>query len=169
MKSLVVYFSQTGNTKKVAEAIYEALPQPKELKKLDEVKEAKSVADYDLVFIGFPVHSHSVPYRVENFFRHLPAGQKIAIFMTHGSIPGTRLSREALEEALILAGKARILGTFTSRGQVSPEAIEILSRSPEHELWTEMAVTARHHPDQNDLDDARSFARWILSLAAQSE
>lgn len=32
MKSLVIYFSQTGNTKKVAEAIYEALPQPKELK-----------------------------------------------------------------------------------------------------------------------------------------
>jgi len=59
----------------------------------------------DLVFIGFPVHSHSVPYRLENFLRHLPAGQKIAIFMTHGSIPGTRLSREALEEALILAGK----------------------------------------------------------------
>jgi len=52
---------------------------------------------------------------------------------------------------------------------VSPEALEIFSRSPEHELWTEMAVTARHHPDQNDLDDARSFARWIFSLAAQSE
>lgn len=77
MKSLVIYFSQTGNTKKVAEAIYEALPQPKELKKLDEIKEAKSVADYDLVFIGFPVHSHSVPYRVENFLRQLPPARKL--------------------------------------------------------------------------------------------
>ncbi|HRD02149.1 MAG TPA: flavodoxin family protein [Candidatus Saccharicenans sp.] len=164
MKNLVTYFSLTGNTKKIAEAIYEALPEPKELKKMDGIK---SVEDYDLIFVGFPVHSHSVPYPVEAFLRHLPAEQKVALFMTHGSIPGTRLSRQALEQALVLAGKARILGTYTSRGQVSPEAMEILSRSPEHELWAEMAVTARHHPDQNDLDDARAFAHWILSLAAQ--
>jgi len=36
--------------------------------------------------------------------------------------------------------------------------MEVFSRSPEHELWAEMAVTARHHPDQNDLDDAKAFA-----------
>jgi flavodoxin len=165
MRILVAYYSLTGNTKKIAEAIYEALPEPKELKKL---KEIDSVEDYDLIFVGFPVHSHSVPYPVETFLRRLPAGQQVALFMTHGSIPGTRLSREALEQALILAGKTRILGTFTSRGQVSAQAMEVFSRSPEHELWSEMAVTARRHPDQNDLDDARSFARWVLSLAQQS-
>lgn len=164
MNILVAYYSLTGNTKKVAEAIYEALPEPKELKKL---KDIDSIEDYDLIFVGFPVHSHSVPYPVETFLRRLPAGLSVALFMTHGSIPGTRLSREALEQALILAGKTRILGTFTSRGQVSAQAMEVFSRSPEHELWAEMAVTARHHPDQNDLDDAKVFARWILSLANQ--
>ncbi|MDD8019823.1 MAG: flavodoxin family protein [Acidobacteriota bacterium] len=166
MKILITYYSLTGNTKKVAEAIYQSLPEPKELKKIVEIK---SVDDYDLVFAGFPVHLHSVPYKVENFLRHLPASKKVALFMTHGSIPGTRLSREALEQALVLAGKARILGTFACRGQVSLQAMETLGRSPEHELWTEMAVTSARHPDQNDLEDARAFARWMLSLANQPD
>ena len=59
-----------------------------------------------------------------------------------------------------MASGTRILGTFSCRGKVSEQALEILSRSPEHELWTEMAVTARNHPDRHDLEDARAFARW---------
>ncbi|MGB9906925.1 MAG: flavodoxin family protein [Candidatus Saccharicenans sp.] len=164
MRSLVTYYSLTGNTRMVAEAIFEALPETKELKPLAEVND---LSGYDLVFIGFPVHSHSVPTRVESFLKKLPAGLKTAIFMTHGSIPGTRLSREALEQALILASGTRILGTFSCRGKVSEQAMETLSRSPEHELWTEMAVTARNHPDRHDLEDAQAFARWIVSLARQ--
>ncbi|MCI4445267.1 MAG: hypothetical protein JHC32_04495 [Candidatus Aminicenantes bacterium] len=162
MNILVTYYSLTGNTQKVAEAIFETLPQPKSLKPLSEVK---SVDNYDLIFVGFPVHSHSVPYPVEHFLKELPAGKKIALFFTHGSISGTRLSREALEHALVVANKAKILGTFSCRGKVSPQAMEVLGKSPENEAWSEMAVTAFSHPDQNDLQDARIFARWILSLA----
>ncbi len=164
MRILVTYHSLTGNTRLVAEAIYEALPEPKELKPISQVTD---LSGYDLVFIGFPVQSHSVPARMESFLKSLPVGLKTALFMTHGSIPGTRLAREALEQAQILAGQTRLLGTFACRGKVSEQALEILSRSPEHELWTEMAVTARNHPDQHDLEDARTFARWVVSLARQ--
>lgn len=164
MRILVTYYSLTGNTKMVAEAIFEVLPEPKELKPIAQVADPSG---YDLVFVGFPVQSHSVPARIEPFLKSLPAGLKTALFMTHGSIPGTRLAREALEQAQILAGQTRILGTFSCRGKVSDQAMEILSRSPEHELWTEMAVTARNHPDQHDLEDARTFARWVVNLARQ--
>ncbi len=164
MKILVTYYSLTGNTRMVAEAIFQALPEPKEIKPLAEVE---SLSGYELIFVGFPVHSHSVPHKVEPFLKQLPAGQKVALFITHGSIAGTRLSREALEQAQILASQARILGTFACRGKVSPQAMEVLGRSPEHELWVEMAVTARSHPDQHDLEDARAFAKWVVSLALQ--
>jgi len=50
MNILVAYYSLTGNTKKVAEAIYEALPEPKELKKL---KDIDSIEDYDLIICRF--------------------------------------------------------------------------------------------------------------------
>jgi len=164
MKKLVVYYSLTGNTKKVAEAIYEVLPEPKSLKPLAEVQ---NVDDYDLIFIGFPVHSHSLPYKVETFLKNLPSGKKIALFMTHGSIPGTRLSLEAMEQALVLTGQNKVLGTFSCRGKVSPQALEILGKSPEHEFWTEMAVTAASHPDQHDLEDAKTFARLVMTEASQ--
>jgi hypothetical protein len=59
------------------------------------------------------------------------------------------------------------LGTFTCRGKVSSEALEVLSKSPEHAAWTEMAASARSHPDENDIKDAQAFARWVLTLYAQ--
>ena len=69
-KTLVAYFSQTGNTQAVAEAIFEALHGEKDIRPIDE---AVSVEGYGLVFFGFPVQSHSVPCKAETFLRRLPA------------------------------------------------------------------------------------------------
>lgn len=93
--------------------------------------------------------------------------KKIAFFSTHGSLTGSRLSREALEHAVTLASKAKVLGTFSWRGKVSMKALEILSKSPEHVAWTDMASSASSHPDQSDLEDAQAFAKWITTLSVQ--
>lgn len=161
-KILVTYASWTGNTKKVAEAIFEELVADKTLKSVDETLD---VSPYDIVFVGFPVHSHGVPYKIEELLKNIPAGKKIALFSTHGSLTGSRLSREALEHATILASKTKVLGTFSCRGKVSLKAMEVLGKSPEHKAWVDMAASAQTHPDENDLEAARSFARWILTLS----
>ena len=165
-KFLVTFLSQTGNTKKIAEAIFEGLEGDKTIKPMDEVQE---IEDYSLIFIGFPVHSHSVPYKIESFLKKIPKGEKIALFSTHGSLPGGRLAREALEHAVVIASKVKVLGTFSCRGKVSLAALEVLSKSPEHKAWTEMAASARTHPDEGNLEDARSFAKWVMTLSAQDE
>ena len=157
-KTLVTYFSRTGNTKKVAEAIFETLAGDKSLKPMNEVQ---SLDEYGLVFIGFPVHSHSVPYEVEKFLKDIPAAKKIALFSTHGSLRGHKLSREAIEYAVILTSKAKVLGTFSCRGRLSMQALDVLSQSPEHQEWTEMAVSANSHPNETDLAEAKAFAREI--------
>ncbi len=165
-KILIAYFSLTGNTKKIAEAIHDTVEGDKTIKTVDDLQE---VDEYTLLFIGFPVHSHSVPFKVENLLNRIPAGKKIALFSTHGSITGSPLSREALEHAVVTASKAKILGTFSCRGKVSSEALEILSKSPEHKLWAEMAASAQTHPDEADLEDARAFARRIVTLSVQKK
>lgn len=165
-KTLVTYYSRTGNTRQVAEALHESLEGEKALKPMNELGEHE-FEDYSLVFIGFPVESHSVPYAVENVLKSIPEGKKIALFSTHGSLAGHRLSREALEYAAVLTAKARVLGTFSCRGKVSPGALEVLMKSPEHTAWSEMAVSAATHPDESDLENTRQFAAWILTLAAQ--
>lgn len=55
MNVLVAYFSQSGNTEKIAKAIWEEASRENEacLKKLEEVS-AEDFADYDVVFIGSP-------------------------------------------------------------------------------------------------------------------
>lgn len=164
LKTLVTYLSRTGNTKQIAEAIFSAVEGEKAIL---PIAEDLNLDDYSLVFIGFPVHSHSVPYKVEVLLKSIPSDKKVAFFSTHGTLTGSRLSREALEYAIALASKARVLGTFSCRGKVSTEALEVLSKSPEHAAWTEMAASARSHPDDSDIKDAQAFARWILTLYAQ--
>lgn len=163
-KILVTYFTRTGNTKLVADAIFEAFAGDKTLKPMAE---AGDLAPYQVVFAGFPVQTHSVPYPAEIFLKTIPEGNKVALFSTHGSVTGSRLSREALEYASVLLAKAKVIGTFSCRGKVSMKALEILMQSPEHEAWADQAASAATHPDPSDLEDARSFARWIMTLGTQ--
>ncbi len=163
-KTLVTYFSRTGNTKLVAEAIYGALAGDKTIKPMAE---AGDLALYQLIFAGFPVQTHSVPYPAEVFLKSVPDGKKVALFSTHGSVTGSSLSREALEYASVLVGKTQLLGTFSCRGKVSVKALEVLTQSPEHEAWADMAASAATHPDESDLEDARAFARWVATLGSQ--
>ncbi|UCC41830.1 MAG: hypothetical protein JSV96_12610 [Candidatus Aminicenantes bacterium] len=163
-KILVTYFTQTGNTEKIARAIYENLEGEKIIKPIDEVQDT---SEYRVVFIGFPVHAHSVPFKIEDFLKKIPPGKKIALFSTHGSLKGSHLSREALEHAAVLASNAKVLGTFSCRGMVSSAALEFLSKSPEHKIWAEMAASARNHPDSGDLEDAQTFAAEIMTLSTQ--
>jgi len=162
-KTLVTYFTRTGNTKLVAEAIFEALPGDKTLQPMAE---AGDLAPYQLIFAGFPVQTHSVPYPAEIFLKTLPEGKKVALFSTHGSVTGSQLSREALEYASVLVAKAKLVGTFSCRGKVSMQALEVLGKSPEHEAWADMAASAGTHPDESDLQDARVFARWVSTVSA---
>ena len=56
LKSLIIYFSATGNTEKVAHTIQRALTKADVDTKLLKVKEAgaEELYDYDLVFLGSP-------------------------------------------------------------------------------------------------------------------
>ena len=160
MKILVTYFTQTGNTEKIARAIYQAIGAKKEMLPVNEVK---SPDGYDIIFCGFPVHAHSVPLTVQNFIKSIPSGKKIALFLTHGSLRGGGLATTAIEHAVSLASKLKVLGTFGCRGKVDPKIIEALFNKPEHRAWAETAKSAVSHPDESDLEDARHFANKVTT------
>jgi flavodoxin len=163
MKILVTFYSKTGNTKKVAEAIYNALNEDNA--ELEPIKDVRDPGDYDMIICGFPVHAHSVPMPVQNFLKNLKSGQKLALFSTHGSRTGGRMPREALEHALGLAKNAEILGSFTCRGEVEQQVIDDLIDKPQHKAWAMEASSAKSHPDKADLEDAQVFALGILKKA----
>ena len=51
MKVLVTYYSETGNTEKVAKAIYDGIQRAE--KEILPIEEVASVDVYDLIFCGF--------------------------------------------------------------------------------------------------------------------
>ncbi len=162
MKVLVTYFSLTGNTEKVARAIYEVIKGEKDIV---SIKEVENVDKYDVVFCGFPVHTHSVPPIVAEFIKNIPAGKKLALFTSHGSLRGGHLAVTAIEQAVSLALKTRVIGTFGCRGKVSQKLIDDLMTKPEHRAWAEAAQSADSHPDRADLEDAQDFAGRMIEKA----
>jgi flavodoxin len=163
MKALVTYFSKTGNTEKVAHAVYEGIAfVEKEILPMQKVKDIKK---YELIFVGFPVHAHSVPGPVEKFVRGIPAGKRVAFFATHGSLRGGPFAITAFHYAISLATQKKVLGTFGCRGKVSAGVIEKLLKSPQDKYWALEAQSAGHHPDESDLHDAARWARWMVMKA----
>ncbi|MBW1990569.1 MAG: hypothetical protein JRI59_00270 [Deltaproteobacteria bacterium] len=163
MNILVTYYSETGNTEKVARAIFAQIQQPeKEISPLAEVAE---VGRYDIIFCGFPIKSHSVPGKTAAFIKGLPGGKKVAFFATHGSYRGGALAVQAFHHALSLAPHLKILGTFGCRGKVPPQVLEELRDNAEHRAWVEEAQTAGNHPNEEDLQDAGRWARTMMDKA----
>ena len=162
MKALVAYFSESGNTEKLAKAIYDGVNASG--KKIVPINEADANAA-DVIFVGFPVHASSVPAKVETFIKDIPQGKMVAFFVTHGSLRGGQLAITALHHALGLALNSTVLGTFGCRGQVKPEIIEALLQKPEHRGWAMEAQSAAGHPDEADFKDGRKFAGLMIAKA----
>ena len=164
MKALVTYYSETGNTEKLAKAIYDGIERVD--KDIIPVTEVQSVDGYDLIFCGFPVIASSVPGKAEQFLKRIPEGKRVAIFATHGSLRGGPLAVTAFDYAMSLASKAKVIGTFGCRGKVKAKLIETLMKKPEHKAWAEEAQSsAVGHPDDADLTDGRAFAQKMVTKA----
>jgi len=162
MKALVAYYSESGNTEKLAKAIYGGINVPK--KEILPIGEANAI-DYDVIFVGFPVQASSVPTKVEGFIKSIPEGKKLAFFVTHGSLRGGQLAISALYYAFSLALKHSVIGTFGCRGQVKPGLIDALLKNPEHKAWAMEAQSAAGHPDKSDLEDGKEFANLMIAKA----
>ena len=163
MKVLVAYYSDTGNTKKVADSIYDSIEENE--KEICLAKDASNLSDYDLIFCGFPVQSMGLPAKMEAFVKELPEGKKVAFFATHGSLRGGELAITAFYAALSLAKNLKVMGTFGCRGVVKQGIIDALLKKAEHRGWALEAQSAVGHPDEADLGDAKTFAAAMITKA----
>ena len=72
LNALVIYFSATGNTEKVANAIWGVLKEEKVKVNLLKVQDAaeEELYDYNLVFLGTPTHSFLPAQPVMHFIKN---------------------------------------------------------------------------------------------------
>lgn len=162
MKTLVAYFSQTGKTKLVAEAIYESIEGEKELKQLGEVE---SLEGYDLAFIGFPIIAFGPAREGKEFLEQKAAGRKVALFVTHAAPEGQEGIGEWLERCREAAASAELVGFFDCQGELSEAIAEALMKSDDPMMrgFGERRPETIGQPDEARLRRARDFAREVIS------
>jgi flavodoxin/ferredoxin len=149
MKSIVIYFSQTGNTKKAAEKICDgisAVTGQCDMKALGDV-DAALLSSYDLVGLGCPTFYYQEPFNVREFMENLPdmPGGRWFIFCSHGSVIGNTfpsMAKRLKEKGIVVIGYHDTYADGT------------LPFYPYPTLTT-------GHPDTIDLNDALSFGKEI--------
>lgn len=170
MKVLVAYMSQTGNTKKVAEAIYDAVDAEKEIRKVTDVA---TLEGYDLTFLGFPVHGEGPDKKEETALKTLcNGGKRVALFITHAApeSDGEGELQGWLARFREAAAGAEIVGTFDCQGQLSKSLKFFMSIMPSAKLrrWAKMD-NSQGQPDQQRLQRARKFCKDTMSRLEAKE
>lgn len=167
MKVLVTYLSQTGNTKKVAEAIFDEIKCEKELA---TIAATTSLDDYDLVFAGFPVWQFGPAEPAKKFLEEHAAGKKLALFVTHAMDPETTDSATRgilegiLDKCRSAAAAGELEGFFNCRGELSENVASFLLKSNEPAMrrFGEMRDLTVGYPDNDALNSARIFAKEMM-------
>lgn len=156
----VLWFSQTGNTRRVGTAIASALRAAGLEVRSSDYREAGALdlADFDLLIMGSPVYFSDVPDNLRQWLEELPAlgGTPVAAYATFGS-PGHGQEHTA---AAVLGGLAACGGVPVGTGTFGCMSLFAPSWSSSEDC---RALSHKHLPDAETYEAARSFARSLLA------
>ena len=170
MKVLVAFMSWTGNTKKIADAIFQAIPAEKDIKRFDEVKDTSG---YGLIFVGFPIHGFGQPAdEAVSFMKEQCAGKRVALFVTHAAPEVSTYVPPWLEACREAAQGTLLLGLSNYQGQIALDQVDVLLQRSGHESL-EIARNVVHsslgQPDAVRLTRAKAFAGEIMAKFRSEE
>jgi flavodoxin len=163
MKSLILYSSKTGNTKKIAEAIAQALPAGTPCLPVGEAP--ANLSGYDCVFAGFWVDRGTADAQAKKLLERLDH-PRVALFATLGADPRSQHAADSLSNAAALRpGNVPLFNRFICQGKVDPQMIEMMKKMfpAGHPHTVDAKREALHqqastHPDEADLAAAKAFA-----------
>jgi flavodoxin/ferredoxin len=152
MKTIVIYFSLTGNTEKIAGAVCRGVKSVSGQCGLITLEKAAgdTASGYDLIGIGTPVW-HATPPNVKQFVENLAGinGKHAFVFCTHGTIADP-FSPEM--HGILSAKGAAVLGLGEWYGSVTQPLL------PKPYLTD-------GHPDAVDLKEAEAFGKQMFELS----
>ena len=138
LKVLIIYYSQTGNTEKMARAIEEGA---KSVVGIDvEVKyfvKPEELADADAVILGMPTYYHDIGMDMKN------------------------LLKRASKEEIDLKGKVgAAFGSYGWSGEAPNLLLEIMKNRFGMDV-VEPALRIKYNPDQKGLDECRQLGKTV--------
>lgn len=165
MKTQVLYKSRTGNTEKLAKAIFAAIPGQNK-----DIASFEGQTNYDMgdvYFIGFWTDRDSASIEVLDYLGSLQ-GKKIALFGTcgTGNVPWYY---KKIEENIrvFIEDDNEYLGCFLCQGKMPIQIREKYMRMKNKENEKQMDAMIHNydhallHPNTEDLENARKFVHKI--------
>lgn len=166
-RTLVVYSSLTGNTKAVAEKIFDIIEGDKEIVSINDIKNVDT-NNFQKIIIGFWVDKGTADKRTRDFIKTL-SNKKIAFLRTLGADPESQHGNDVRERVSKLCNeKNTLLGGFLCRGKIDPKLVEKMGKFPlklVHPLTPERLArieAAKSHPNEKDFLEAQEYFKNIL-------
>jgi flavodoxin/ferredoxin len=153
MKVLLIYFSQTGNTKKITDQVSQGIESTGVHCDVVPMKgyDISKLPEYDLVGLGFPVFFYHEPFNVRDFIQDLPPlnHQHWFIYVTHANAIGEALpitSESLTKKGAIVVGYHDTYADATVPFYPKPLYID-------------------GHPDEAELEEAKRFGEHIVEFS----
>ncbi len=148
MKPVVVYSTRSGNTRKVAEAIASELNCP--CLRITSDSSAVNINNYDIVFIGTGIYKGQPHHDLLSYLQtmRLNSKKQFALIMTcfgWGRNIAEKNVIDTIEGALDANGQRMLNNHYTCFGGG-------------------LGFVKRGHPDAEELDEAKKWARGIVKL-----
>lgn len=138
VKILVLYYSRSGNTEKMASAVAEgAKTVGKADVELTYHVEAEDLENFDAIILGAPTYHHDMPIDMKKLFE------------------------EAGSKSINLKSKVgAAFGSYGWSGEAPKLLLEIMKNKFEMQV-IEQPLLARYVPDRSMLDKCRDFGRRV--------
>ena len=137
-KVLVLYYSRTGNTERMANAVAEGARSSGNVDvELNYHVDPESLNTYDAILVGSPTYHHDVPVDFKNLFE------------------------EAAVQGISLKGKVgAAFGSYGWSGEAPKLILEIMKYKFEMQV-VEPPLLAKYQPDQNMLNACRDLGKRV--------
>lgn len=166
MRVQIVYTSCTGNTEKLAEAVFEAVPvKEKNVKRIEERTERD---DGDMYLVGFWTDRGTASSEILDLLGSLH-GKKVALFGTCGMGKDPEYyKRISSGVAAFIPEDCEYLGAFLCQGKMPIQVRKRYEamRDPSNGVQIDRMIRnfdeALLHPDKKDFADAAEFVKGLF-------
>jgi flavorubredoxin len=138
IKALILYYSRTGNTEKMANAIAEGIKSGGSVEvELKYHVDPQELSSYDAIIVGAPTYNHDMPLDFKNLFL------------------------EAAVEGISLKGKiSAVFGSYGWSGEAPKLILEIMKYKFEMKT-IEPPLLVKYTADQNKLNECRNLGKKV--------
>jgi flavorubredoxin len=138
LKVLVLYYSRTGNTEKMAKAVAEGAKTVDNMQvELTYFAEAEDLGGFDAILVGTPTYHHDVPIDIKMLFE------------------------EAAARNVRLKDKpGAAFGSYGWSGEAPKLVVEIMKNKFEMKV-VKAPLVVKYAPDQNILDQCRVLGKQL--------